>query len=235
MACSTLEHHGTQGVGSHVIGRPGADTRQVNDEEAREPSDPGGVEPTVPWEGASAAALSQPNDVDVEFASIIARWDDEASDPHIDGLPTVTIDTDRPEPLPSGPPLSGPPLSGPPLSGPPLSGPPEPTLPVHPMLSESADGGEQLFGWRGHTPPPDDEHFEIPTPVLPPAHDATYWLSVAGMTLGPLLILWAAVLSRDPDPGWWVLAGTVLTVAGFGLMVLRGSGERDPDDNGAQV
>ena len=27
----------------------------MNDEEAREPSDPGGVEPTVPWEGASAA------------------------------------------------------------------------------------------------------------------------------------------------------------------------------------
>ena len=62
-----------------------------------------------------------------------------------------------------------------------------------------------------------------------------YWLAVAGMTLGPLLVIWAAMVSRNPDPGWWVLTGIVLTVAGFGLMVLRGSGERDPDDNGAQV
>ena len=66
-------------------------------------------------------------------------------------------------------------------------------------------------------------------------HDATYWLAVAGMTLGPLTVIWAAMVSRNPDPGWWVLTGIVLTVAGFGLMVLRGSGERDPDDNGAQV
>ena len=56
-----------------------------------------------------------------------------------------------------------------------------------------------------------------------------------GICLGPLVIVWAAVLSHNPDPGWWVLFGLAVTVAGFALMVLRGPGDRDPDDNGARV
>ena len=89
--------------------------------------------------------------------------------------------------------------------------------------------------WRGHTPAEVEEHFEPPDPALPPAHDATYWLALAGLVLGPLIVVWAAVISGDPDPGWWVLLGIVATIGGFGLMVMRGSGERDPDDDGAVV
>ncbi len=91
-----------------------------------------------------------------------------------------------------------------------------------------------LSAWRSFLPAEDDEHFEPPEPELPPAHDATYWLAVFGVVAGPLLVLWAVVLSGNPDPGWWVLSGVSLTVAGFGLMILRGSGDRDPDD-GARV
>ena len=95
---------------------------------------------------------------------------------------------------------------------------------------------EPPLGWRGHVPPEEDEHFEPAPPApLPPAHDATYWLALAGLILGPLLVIWAAVLSHNPDPGWWVLLGVAATIVGFGLLVLRGSGERDPDDDGARV
>lgn len=90
-------------------------------------------------------------------------------------------------------------------------------------------------GWRRHTPPEVEEHFEPPDPQLPPAHDATYWLALVGLTLGPVLVFWAAALSGNPDPGWWVVLGVVATVGGFGLLVMRGSGERDPDDDGAVV
>jgi hypothetical protein len=49
------------------------------------------------------------------------------------------------------------------------------------------------------------------------------------------VVLWAAFFSGDPDPGWWIVTGIVMLVVGFGLMLARGSGERDPDDNGARV
>ena len=67
-------------------------------------------------------------------------------------------------------------------------------------------------------------------------HDATYWAAVAGLVLGPLLVLWAAFLSGNPDPGWWIVTGIALTVVGFGLLVLRGSTDADTeDDDGAKV
>ena len=70
---------------------------------------------------------------------------------------------------------------------------------------------------------------------LPPAHDATYWLAVVGMVAGPLLVLWAVVFSGNPDPGWLIVAGLLMLGFGFGLLVMRGSGERDPDDDGSRL
>lgn len=196
----------------------------MNDEDAREPADPGGSEPALGSEDASGTDRPSADDVDVQFASIIAHWDEQAPEPLGDGRPVVA-ETDWPDAL-----------AGSRVIGRSNADPDDASAVDGEGDGDRDAGGEQrLFGWRGHTPPPDDEHFEPPAPVLPPVHDATYWLAVAGMTLGPLLIVWAAVLSHDPDPGWWVLGGILLTVAGFGLMVLRGSGERDPDDNGAQV
>jgi hypothetical protein len=108
---------------------------------------------------------------------------------------------------------------------------PEPT--PTPIDSFAADPIEA--GWRSYEPPEADEHFEPPAPTLPPAHDATFWLAIVGVVGGPLIILWATLLSGNPDPGWWVVVGIAATVVGFGLIVLRGSTERDPDDDGARV
>jgi len=186
----------------------------VSDEE--DPTPGGG--PAVPGPGPESsgddALATGPSatDIDSRFASIVAHWDEEAIDaPPDEWGPTLT------------------PLAPTPDVAPDVARWPRPG-------DEAADpDDEQLFGWRGYTPAEDDEHFDPPAPVLPPAHDATYWLAVLGICLGPLLIVWAAVLSRNPDPGWWVLLGIALTVAGFGLMVVRGSGDRDPNDNGARV
>lgn len=207
---------GSDPVG-HLTNRPstGADTRSVNDEDALEPGD--SVAPregSTPPEGEPCFAADPPAvDVDLQFASIIAHWEDVApTRPLVDG-PAAPSSAD--ESLP--PPISQQPVTG-------------------PQSAAGLDDDDALFGWRGYAPPPEiDDHFAPGPPDLPPVHDATYWLAVAGMVLGPLIIVWAAVLSGNPDPGWWVLVGIAVTVAGFALMVLRGSGERDPDDNGARV
>lgn len=98
-----------------------------------------------------------------------------------------------------------------------------------------ADDDDLGSVWRGYRPAEIDEHFQPPDPPVPSARDATYWLSVVGLAGGPLLAIWAAVLSGNPDPGWLIVIGVLMTFAGFGLLVMRGSTERDPDDNGARV
>ncbi len=196
-----------------------ADTRSVNDEAARESEDPDGPRDGSTPADADPTVVADPPavDIDLQFASIIAHWEDEPVTTETDTIEpdtieTVTIETVITETVTT-----------------------QPSAPSTPPKTHD-DEDESLFGWRGYAPPPDiDDHFEPPPPDLPPAHDATYWLAVAGLTLGPVLIMWAAVFSNNPDPGWWVLFGIALTVAGFGLMVLRGSGERDPDDNGARL
>ncbi|MBK8469595.1 MAG: hypothetical protein WAR57_10615 [Candidatus Phosphoribacter sp.] len=183
-------------------------------------------EPTGETGPDRAPREPDPDLTDATFADIVARWDEE---PEWSG-------TARP--------------TGPPAPDAPTNPPPSPTLPpaMRPLPETGepdADDTELLdlddpelldrAGWRGYSPPEQQEHFEPPTPTLPPAHDVTYWLAVLGLTLGPLIIVWAAVVSSTPDPGWWVLLGIAATVVGFGLLVLRGSEDRDPDDNGARV
>ena len=214
---------------------PGTDTRWVNDEDALEADDQGRSEPAGGPEETSATALPPLNEIDAAFASIVAHWDDPTPEPlddrAADDAKGDAADLTAPAPLAPAPLPPAYPATA--HVAAPVGDAPDATT-DHFSAAEDADE-ERLFGWRGHTPPPEDEHYQPPPPNLPPVHDATYWLAVAGMTLGPLLVIWAAMVSRNPDPGWWVLTGIVLTVAGFGLMVLRGSGERDPDDNGAQV
>ena len=55
------------------------------------------------------------------------------------------------------------------------------------------------------------------------------------MVAGPLLVLWAVVFSGNADPGWMIVAGLLLLGFGFGLLVMRGSGDRDPDDDGSRI
>ncbi|HRW17861.1 MAG TPA: hypothetical protein P5181_03345 [Dermatophilaceae bacterium] len=158
-------------------------------------------------------------DLDARFEQIIAGWDD------IPDLPEPSRQEQSAQPEQSE----------------------QPARPDRPVESPGTPGDSRLggapaaylgdddLGWRGYRVAEPDEHFEPPEPQLPPAHDATYWISVAGIVLGPLIVVWAVMFSGNPDPGWWVLTGIAATAVGFGLLVLRGSGERDPDDDGAQV
>lgn len=162
----------------------------------------------------------RPEDIDAQFEAILAGWDQSAPTSGSALLRELDLTyLHRPGPL-----------DEPAEDEPHLRQSPDELLDA-----DTDESTEPDTGWRRHTPPEVEEHFEPPVPTLPPAHDATYWLAVAGLTLGPLLVVWAAVLSGDPDPGWWVLIGILATIAGFGLVVLRGSGERDPDDDGARV
>ena len=185
---------------------------------------PDGERPDPPRPGAGG------DDLDARFAEIVAGWDGTAETsgsalrgewsvdlPVTDALPASEPDLPRP--------ATG---RGPTFDGDVGTDPAGASWSVHPRPPAP--------GWRGHLPPEEDEHFVPPDPpALPPAHDATYWLALAGLTIGPLVVVWAAAFSGNPDPGWWVLLGIAATVVGFGLLVLRGSGERDPDDDGAQV
>jgi hypothetical protein len=96
-------------------------------------------------------------------------------------------------------------------------------------------GGGQREGESG-TPTDDDEHFE-PAPVsLPPQEDLHFWGAVVGLVGGPLLLLYVA-LARPFHSDRWFAAGVVLSLVGFGLLVLRQPRHRDPsdDDDGARV
>ncbi len=148
-------------------------------------------------------------ELDARFESVLSGWDLDAPND------------------PTAPPEVGP-----------AQQPPEQSVETPDARERAADpaAAPSSFdtGWRVHVPPEIEEHFEPPDPSLPPAHDATYWLALGGIVLGPLLVLWAA-FSGNPDPGWYVAVGVVVTTAGFALLVLRGSRDRDPDDDGARV
>lgn len=186
-------------------------------------------------------------DVDEEFARIVAGWDDVAPTsgsahlPPAEGMPdsrdsgsegdAAGTETTAPVERTSSPArdLGVPEPPGEVESRPATEPKPEPPTddPAYP---------QQRHVWRAYPPEDDtDEHFEPPEPQLPPAHDATYWLAVVGMVAGPLLVLWAVVFSGNPDPGWLIVAGLLLLGFGFGLLIMRGSGERDPDDDGSRL
>ncbi|HMT33239.1 MAG TPA: hypothetical protein PKA99_11480 [Dermatophilaceae bacterium] len=194
-----------------------------------------------PFDDRGRGSAPDPEDIDARFREIIAGWDTTLEPP--DRLtPEVTSDgtADSPPDAPS----EG---AGEARS----DGPRSPLLPPHgipafisvplPAGPERDGGGTSdptdpiEAGWRSYEPPDADDHFEPPEPALPPAHDATFWLAIGGIIAGPLLILWATLVSGNPDPGWWVLTGIAATIVGFGLIVMRGSAERDPDDDGSRV
>lgn len=90
---------------------------------------------------------------------------------------------------------------------------------------------------RSYEPPEDDDegHF-VPPPTPPlPAGDLHYWAIVIGLVGGPLLLVLSAVVPLLSIG--WAAVGTVMTLAGFVLLVLRLPQRRRPFDNddGAQV
>ncbi len=80
----------------------------------------------------------------------------------------------------------------------------------------------------------DDEHFEPPTVQLPPQEDLHFWGAVLGLVAGPLCLLYVA-MARPFHSTRWFIAGLVLSLGGFALLVLRQPRDRDETDDGARV
>lgn len=117
---------------------------------------------------------------------------------------------------------------------PPPSSPPRPSPPRRHLGPGTPEG--MATDHRSYEPPedPDEEHF-VPPPTPPlPAGDLHYWGIVLGLVGGPLLVLLSAVIPLLSIG--WTAVGTVLTLAGFVLLVLRSPRHRrDDDDLGARV
>lgn len=77
-----------------------------------------------------------------------------------------------------------------------------------------------------------DDHFIPPEPPPLPAGDLHFWAILAGLTLGPLVLLLSTVIPLLDSP-LWSIVGVVMSVAGFVLLVLRSPG--GDDDWGARV
>ena len=89
--------------------------------------------------------------------------------------------------------------------------------------------------WRAHEVDDEyEEHFE-PPPVAPlPVGDLQFWAIIAGMTGGPLMLLYLVLFNRDAGSDW-ILASIALSVVGFALLILRLPREREDDDDGARL
>ncbi len=159
-------------------------------------------------------------DIEAAFAAIVAGWDAPSAPPDggsegDDGHAGQAADAASPGPaaLPHGPAALPP-------------APPEPR-----RVFEVAPPG-----WRVHVPPepePEDEEFEPPDPPLP-GWDPLLWCAVAGIVLGPVLLIMLVLFqpygSKLP---MWLAAG--MTAGGLGILLARLPGGHDDDDDGARV
>jgi hypothetical protein len=111
-----------------------------------------------------------------------------------------------------------------------INPPPGPPSPVDP----SAEPAAQV--WRAHEAgeEEEEEHFE-PPPVTPlPVGDLQFWAIIAGMTCGPLLLLYLVFFNRYAS-SYWILIAIGLSVGGFAMLVSRMPGRHDDDDDGARL
>lgn len=163
-------------------------------------------------------------DVDAQFADIVAHWDD---------VPTLP---DRADPTDSdriGGAASADP--SPPTQADPVNPPPTGPFVVWRGADQARAGDEHPEPAELRDDP--EDHFEPgPTAPLPPQEDIQFWGIIAGLVVGPLLLLWL-VLFRPSVSNWWTLAALALTVGGFVLLVLRQPRTRDEDDpdDGARI
>jgi hypothetical protein len=116
--------------------------------------------------------------------------------------------------------------------------PPKPIDPpvdrsVDPPVDPAVDSAAQV--WRAHEVDDEpEEHFE-PPPVTPlPAGDLQFWAIIAGMTGGPLLLLYLVFFNREAS-SYWILAAIAMSVGGFAMLVSRMPGRRGDDDDGARL
>ncbi len=149
------------------------------------------------------------NDPDGERADFDRRFGEIVAGfgPHGD-------DDQQPPPAPGSPPASDPPQ---------VVGPQPPP------------GDIEASTWRESSATGEEDHF-VPAATDPlPAGDLHFWGIVAGLTIGPLLILLSALFSAIDTIPWGAL-GMIGTIAGFVLLVLRSPKHRSGDDgSGARV
>ncbi len=194
-------------------------------------------------------------DVEARFASIVARWDAPVADPA--GLPHDDPASAEADPVHTDPGTDG----GAPVDDgtePDAGAPAAPSAaPRAPWVNPSPlDVVVPASAWRAAEPgdpateeavaaateeaekalADDDEHFEPPEVELPPQEDLHFWGAVIGLVAGPLMLLWV-VFARPSHSTRWFVVSIVVSLIGFGLLVLRQPKHRDPTsgDNGARV
>ena len=188
-------------------------------------------------------------DVDARFASIVARWDGPlpdadqvattGTDEHAEGDATSGGDDAATDPTATPESDAGEPAT-------------PPVTPRSPWVNPSPlDVVVPASAWRAAEEPDaetaaaaeaaeealaEDEHFEPPEVVLPPQEDLHFWGAVIGLVAGPLMLLWV-VFARPSHSVRWFLVSVLVSLVGFGLLVLRQPKHRDPTsgDNGARV
>ena len=196
-------------------------------------------------------------DDDAIFADIVAHLNDEASEadqtvrpaaedagPHIDTADKTTDETTPDSTTPDstdlrpgdGRPGDRRPGDRRPGDRPPvdqrqwpINPAPGPPTPIDPQV----DPGPQV--WRAHEVDDEhEEHFE-PPPVTPlPAGDLQFWAIIAGMTGGPLLLVYLVFFNRNAS-SYWILFAIAMSVGGFWLLVSRMPGQHNDDDDGARL
>lgn len=189
-------------------------------------------------------------DVDARFASIVARWDGPVPDADTvsDDAPDATSDPAA-EAAPTPPTEQGEAETTAPDAGEPA---PPPVAPRAPWVNPSPlDVVVPPSAWRSAEPMDatteaaaesaeaaltEEEHFEPPEVVLPPQEDLHFWGAVIGLVAGPLMLLWVVFARPDHSTRWFIVS-VVVSLVGFGLLVLRQPAHRDPTsgDDGARV
>ena len=83
----------------------------------------------------------------------------------------------------------------------------------------------------------DEEHFEPPPVTLPAVEDLSYWGALAGLILGPIVVIYA-VLTEPFSQTLIVTLGVLAFVGGFALLLWRQPARREDfghDDDGSRV
>jgi hypothetical protein len=188
-------------------------------------------------------------DVDARFASIVARWDGpvpDADDPPADHAPERPPAEPAADEVTDGDPAED---TGEADAGEPAAPPVTPRSPwVNPSpldvvvpasawrAAEPADPATQAAAEEAEKALTEEEHFEPPEVVLPPQEDLHFWGAVIGLVAGPLMLLWV-VFARPSHTTRWFVVSVIVSLVGFGLLVLRQPKHRDPTsgDDGARV
>jgi hypothetical protein len=188
-------------------------------------------------------------DVDARFASIVARWDGpvpDADDPPADDAPERPTAEPAVDAVTVGDPAED---TGEADAGEPAAPPVTPRSPwVNPSpldvvvpasawrAAEPADPATQAAAEEAEKALTEEEHFEPPEVVLPPQEDLHFWGAVIGLVAGPLMLLWV-VFARPSHTTRWFVVSVIVSLVGFGLLVLRQPKHRDPTsgDDGARV